>query len=178
MFIIPTHILVCILFAPPSLLLFTFFTLVYVIFYYDSTFYYGLSGRKFCMTLCIPSMCIIICTHNYNFVRLPIVLFFYFYLGQLFVRSELRKSSLKSSSTVQLEGVACETQLYYDNLQRVRIDLLSISKRFGTSFEHSTVLQVQGRRQSRSRTQTRRQLRCSFIRRWALFRVHLTILTS
>ena len=45
MFIIPTHILVCILFAPPSLLLFTIlivFTLVYVnFFYHDSTFYYS-----------------------------------------------------------------------------------------------------------------------------------------
>ena len=58
------------LFAPPSLLLFKFllfFTLVYVIFYYDSTFYYGLSSRKFCMTLCsyvYHLLCIIIIVYT------------------------------------------------------------------------------------------------------------------
>ena len=51
-----THILVCILFVPPSLLFFIFFklffTLVYVYFYHDYTFHYRQLSRGFCMTMC------------------------------------------------------------------------------------------------------------------------------
>ena len=54
MFIILTQILACILFAPPSLLLFIIFNCFFtLVFYHDCTFHYR--QLRFCMTMC---MCI------------------------------------------------------------------------------------------------------------------------
>ena len=66
MFIILTHILVCILFAPPSLLLFTIFNcflhLFMCIFYHDYTFHYRQLSRKILYDYVYVYT---VCTHSY-----------------------------------------------------------------------------------------------------------------
>ena len=92
---------------------------------------------------------------------------------ELKINIEIQEGSLYlTTNSVAMETLVMGVSLNKCTLNSTyRIDLVSVSKRFGISFERSAALRVQGRRQSRSRTRTLRH--AHLIRRWALFRVHL-----